>query len=100
MMALTSTTDKKSVFNNYDLDGKLLDEVFTNGGGVKKHYQKVLNQFAKYSLADFKQLNEYAKISFFNQGVTFAVYSDNQRGVERKNLKKALFSGISPSTFF
>lgn len=82
-MTPPATTERKGAFNNYALDSKLLDEVFTGGGGVKKHYQKIINQFGKYSLEDFKQLNEYAKVSFFNQGITFAVYSDNLRGVER-----------------
>jgi uncharacterized circularly permuted ATP-grasp superfamily protein len=82
-MGMSAALDKRNVFNEYNLDEKLLDEVFTNGGAIKKHYQKIHNQFSKYTLSDFKQLNEYAKISFFNQGVTFAVYSDNMKGVER-----------------
>jgi len=77
------TSEKKGVFGNYPLDELLFDEVFSSNGKPKKHYQKALSQFGKFSMEDFKKLNEYAKISFFNQGVTFAVYSDNSKGVER-----------------
>ena len=75
--------DKQNAFSNYQISDNFLDEVFNNSGGIKKHYQKVYNQFCKYSVKDFKRLNEYSKASFFNQGVTFAVYSDNLKGVER-----------------
>ena len=75
--------EKQNAFANYEVGNTFLDEVFTSPGTPKKHYQKVLNQFSKFSIRDFKQLNEYSKISFFNQGVTFAVYSDNAKGVER-----------------
>ncbi len=71
------------VFTDYPLSPHLLDEVFTRDGKVNSHYQKVLDQFALYSAQDFIELNEHAKLSFFNQGVTFAVYSDKSKGVER-----------------
>lgn len=71
------------VLNNYPQNTALLDEVFDKGGKVNPHYKKVLDQFLHYSVQDFKELNEHAKLSFFNQGVTFAVYSDKSKGVER-----------------
>ena len=74
---------KNSVFNSYSINKNLFDEVFMNEGKVKKHYQKILNHFGKLSVSDYQKLNEFAKISFFNQGVTFAVYSDTLKGVER-----------------
>lgn len=43
----------------------------------------MLQHFGKLQLEDYNKLNEYAKISFFNQGVTFAVYSESLKGVER-----------------
>jgi uncharacterized circularly permuted ATP-grasp superfamily protein len=71
------------VIHNYPIDPVLLDEVFNKEGQVNPHYQQVLDQFSQYSAEDFKELNEHAKLSFFNQGVTFAVYSDKSKGVER-----------------
>ncbi|QMU29136.1 circularly permuted type 2 ATP-grasp protein [Adhaeribacter radiodurans] len=73
----------QGVFSGYDIKPGFLDEVFNAQGEVLPHYSLVLNQFKKFSLEDFNELNELAKISFFNQGVTFAVYSDKARGVER-----------------
>lgn len=71
------------VFNDYRLNPKFLDEVFNKEGAVNPHYKQVLEQFAQYSAEDFNVLNEHAKLSFFNQGITFNVYSDKAKGVER-----------------
>ncbi|MCS6824488.1 MAG: circularly permuted type 2 ATP-grasp protein [Cytophagaceae bacterium] len=73
----------KSIFNSYELDKNLFDEVFSEENITKKYYLKTINQFSKLSLSEYNKLNEFAKISFFNQGVTFAVYSDTMKGVER-----------------
>ncbi|MDQ4141546.1 MAG: circularly permuted type 2 ATP-grasp protein, partial [Bacteroidota bacterium] len=73
----------QGVFSGYDIKPGFLDEVFNAEGEVLPHYNLVLNQFKKFTLEDFNELNELAKVSFFNQGVTFAVYSDKARGVER-----------------
>jgi uncharacterized circularly permuted ATP-grasp superfamily protein len=82
-MSESGIIDKVDVFENYHLSEQLYDEVFSNASKSRKHYQKVLNHFSKLSIKDYQKLNESAKVSFFNQGVTFAVYSDNLRGVER-----------------
>jgi uncharacterized circularly permuted ATP-grasp superfamily protein len=83
-MAITSLSQIRSnVFEEYPLDSQYLDEVFTAGGEVNPQYAKVLDLFSRFSAQDFHELNEHAKVSFFNQGVTFAVYSDASRGVER-----------------
>ena len=75
--------EKKGVFSSYKVDAALCDEVFVDDASARTHYNKLLSQFNKLTPQDFKELNEYAKISFYNQGITFAVYSDKQRGVER-----------------
>ena len=72
-----------SVFRNYQVPPQFLDEVFNSSGNVNSVYEAVINQFLKYSNADFRALNEHAKMSFLNQGITFSVYSDKSRGVER-----------------
>ncbi|QNF35840.1 circularly permuted type 2 ATP-grasp protein [Adhaeribacter swui] len=73
----------KGIFQDYHLNPAFLDEVFSLDGEVLPHYRLVLDQFKHFTADDFKELNELAKVSFFNQGVTFAVYSDKARGVER-----------------
>ena len=71
------------VFSSYEFNPKFLDEVFRDQDNINGHYQKVLDYFSRISAQDFKELNDHAKLSFFNQGVTFAVYSDKAKGVER-----------------
>ncbi|WP_456384893.1 circularly permuted type 2 ATP-grasp protein [Persephonella sp.] len=74
---------KGTLFEGYPVSREHYDEVFNEKGGVRKHYQKVFNYFSKLSAEEFIELNQHAKISFINQGVTFAVYSENSEGIER-----------------
>ena len=74
---------KSDVFNSYERQDKFLDEVFDENGNIRPHYQKVYEEFTNFTLEDFKKLNELAKVSFFNLGITFAVYSDNLKGIEK-----------------
>ncbi len=73
----------ENIFENYQIKEKFYDEVFQKEDKSRKHYQKVVKEFTEWLPEDFKELNETAKLSFYNQGVTFAVYSDNKKGVER-----------------
>jgi uncharacterized circularly permuted ATP-grasp superfamily protein len=75
--------EKNGVFSSYEINKDHYDEVFEKNATVRKHYESLLAQFSQLGSEDFKELNEYAKVSFYNQGITFAVYSDKQRGVER-----------------
>ena len=88
--------EKSGVFASYKVDGDHHDEVFADDSSVRSHYQNLITQFAQLNSEDFKELNEYAKVSFYNQGITFAVYSDKQRGVERI-MPFDLFPRIMPS---
>ncbi len=83
MTDLHPVDSKNSVFSTYPFNKALFDEVFKEDGKTVKHYQKILKHFSKLSVEDYKKLDEFAKITFFNQGVTFAVYSDTLKGVER-----------------
>jgi len=74
---------KNTLFEGYPLEKGIYDEVFNSNGGIRKHYQKIFNYFAKLSREEFLELNDHAKISFINQGITFAVYSDEGAGIER-----------------
>lgn len=73
----------KSLFHKYVMEAELLDEVFAKPGEPNPFYEKILEHFNKFTLEDFKDLNEYTKVNFFNQGITFAVYSEKEKGIER-----------------
>ncbi|MBC7387793.1 MAG: circularly permuted type 2 ATP-grasp protein [Opitutaceae bacterium] len=73
----------KGVFTSYKIEGNHYDEVFEGDSSARSHYNILFKQFNQLGFRDFKELSEYAKVSFYNQGITFAVYSDEQRGVER-----------------
>lgn len=72
----------KQLIEGYESQGEFFDEVF-DGGKPRDGYGGVLGYFSSISPEAFKAHNEYGKVSFFNQGITFAVYSDSGRGVER-----------------
>src|SRR4051812_40613669 len=73
----------KSVLDDYKMDPALYDEIFDSEGQIREHYKTLLQDFSKLKPEEYKKLNDYAKISFFNQGVTFAVYSEKLKGTER-----------------
>ncbi|WP_225986429.1 hypothetical protein [Rufibacter sp. LB8] len=72
-----------SVFGKYQAPSQFLDEVFQPTGEIKPEYQGIYEQFLQFSKDDFRELNEHAKMSFFNQGITFSVYNYKAKGVER-----------------
>ncbi|MDX2283370.1 MAG: circularly permuted type 2 ATP-grasp protein [Bacteroidia bacterium] len=67
----------------YQAHAQGYDEVIDAQGTVRPHYQRLYEVFSRYSFQDFQALNERTKLSFFNQGITFAVYSDESAGSER-----------------
>ncbi|WP_181306895.1 circularly permuted type 2 ATP-grasp protein [Rufibacter sp. XAAS-G3-1] len=83
MDAAVRQNQTSEVFSNYQIPPTFLDEVFRAPGQVHPHYEAVYRQFLEFTKDEFKELNEHAKMSFFNQGITFSVYSDKAKGVER-----------------
>lgn len=71
------------ILNGYKLEETHFEEVFTRQNGVKPHYQNTVDRFKQFSLADFERLNNEVKTAFFNQGITFAVYSESKKPDER-----------------
>ncbi|WP_010521006.1 circularly permuted type 2 ATP-grasp protein [Aquimarina agarivorans] len=69
---------KSPIFSSYTFDEKMLDEVFDDNNNVKEIYKTLFDLYGEHSVADFEALNEYAKTSFFNQGITFQVYGNNE----------------------
>src|SRR5690606_30992926 len=49
-----------------------------SSGIVRDVYRKLFELYSGHSIKDFVTLNNKAKASFFNQGITFQVYSDKE----------------------
>ena len=56
---------------------ELFDEVFDVQGATKNVYKTLFDLYGDHSILDYVQLNNKAKASFFNQGITFQVYGDH-----------------------
>ncbi|MCB4797615.1 circularly permuted type 2 ATP-grasp protein [Neotamlana laminarinivorans] len=66
------------IFSSYQNNNNLYDEIFDVNKNVRPTYQKIFDLYRNHSIQDFASLNEKAKAAFFNQGITFQVYSDDQ----------------------
>lgn len=66
------------IFNEYTVPEGLLDEVVLDLKRRDSHYRKFFERLAGLSIAEFQTLNESAKLSFLNQGVTYALYTENE----------------------
>jgi uncharacterized circularly permuted ATP-grasp superfamily protein len=49
----------------------------------KDHYKTIFERFNQFNLSDFERINNEVKTAFFNQGITFAVYSQDKKPDER-----------------
>ncbi len=67
-----------NIFTSYDRNPELFDELFDKDGKVTEVYKKLFNLYGKHSIDDYYELNNKAKASFFNQGITFRVYSEDK----------------------
>ncbi|GLB49154.1 circularly permuted type 2 ATP-grasp protein [Neptunitalea lumnitzerae] len=64
------------IFSSYEKKDALYDEIFDENDEVRDVYKKLFELYSGLSSNDFGTLNEKAKATFFNQGITFQVYSD------------------------
>ena len=71
------------ILDSYRLGNSHYDEVFKETKEPKTHYQSIVERFNQLSLSDFERINNEVKTAFFNQGITFAVYSDDKKPDER-----------------
>jgi uncharacterized circularly permuted ATP-grasp superfamily protein len=78
-----SKVQEKRILEHVPLDSTFFDEIWDTNGKIRPHYRKLIHQFQDVDMDEFRKLDELAKITFFNQGVTFNVYSDKSKGVER-----------------
>jgi uncharacterized circularly permuted ATP-grasp superfamily protein len=73
----------KGILDTYQPEDFHFDEVYTASKYPKEHYQPILERFNQFSLADFERINNEVKTAFFDQGITFAVYTDDKKPDER-----------------
>ncbi|MGB5943499.1 MAG: circularly permuted type 2 ATP-grasp protein [Leeuwenhoekiella sp.] len=66
------------LFSSYEQNTALFDEIFDTNGEVKEMYRTLFKMYSDHSTEDYKHLNEKAKASFFNQGITFQVYGEKE----------------------
>jgi len=71
------------LLDSYKLGNSHFDEVFKGLNEPKAHYQSIVERFNQLSLTDFERINTEVKTAFLNQGITFAVYSDDKKPDER-----------------
>jgi uncharacterized circularly permuted ATP-grasp superfamily protein len=65
------------MFSSYERNPDLFDEVFDKDGITKNVYRTLLKLYGDHSIKEYVNLNNKAKSSFFNQGITFQVYGDH-----------------------
>lgn len=62
---------------------KFFDELFFENCSVRDYYSKLFGHVSSLSDKSYKAHNEHSKVSFFNQGITFAVYDEKKKGIEK-----------------
>lgn len=72
-----------SLFDSYLVGSQFYDEVFQSGRKVRDIYQNIFKTIEGLDEEEFIGLVENAKTSFFNQGITFAVYSGKKNATEK-----------------
>ena len=73
-----SSNTNSSLFASYKRNPDLFDEVFRTLDKTEPIYDKLLALYSEHSISDYVNLNNKAKASFFNQGITFQVYNEEK----------------------
>jgi uncharacterized circularly permuted ATP-grasp superfamily protein len=71
------------LFANYNVPEGVLDEAFSDFDTAYPGYGVIRDVFDGLSPEAFRRLNESARLSFLNQGITYAVYSEEGGGTEK-----------------
>ena len=66
------------IFSSYERNPSLYDEIYDKNGELKKIYAELFELYGEHSINDYVKLNDKAKASFFNQGITFQVYDEKE----------------------
>lgn len=72
----------ESIFKNYAQAPNTWDEMFEKEDIIRSVYNEFGEYLTKASVDELKQMQEFSRQFFMNQGVTFTVYN-NKKGVER-----------------
>lgn len=67
-----------ALLENYQANPGTFDEVLKDQERGHSYYQDFLNLLSGMKLEEFKGLNENAKLSFLNQGITYALYNKEE----------------------
>ncbi|WP_435131905.1 circularly permuted type 2 ATP-grasp protein [Formosa sp. A9] len=86
------TLDTLPLFSSYSFDSRFYDELLDDNQDIRDIYKRLFKMFSAYSVNEFAQLNKRAKDSFFNLGITFQVYGENE--VQEKIFPFDLFPRI------
>ncbi len=73
----------RGLFKDYPKIEGMFDEVFSAEGKVLEYYNELITSIDSITESEFQIINETAKNSFMNQGITFATYNENPKGIER-----------------
>ena len=73
----------QGLFASYQIPDGVLDEAFSEFEAAFPAYDRISQVFDALSPAAFNRLNENARLSFLNQGITYAVYSEEGGGTEK-----------------
>lgn len=71
-------TNKLPLFSTYEFNPKLYDELFNENNEIREIYKTLYDLFSSYSVEEYDRLNNQAKASFFNLGITFQVYGEKE----------------------
>ena len=66
------------ILKNYAAVPGILDEVVTDRNADNSYYRRFFSTLAEFKTQDIKSLMEIAKLSFLNQGITYALYTKNE----------------------
>jgi uncharacterized circularly permuted ATP-grasp superfamily protein len=67
-----------NILKNYPLPSGMYDEVMVDMESNPSHYEGLIRLISDMPIEDFQAMNQYAKISFMNQGVTYALYNKKE----------------------
>ena len=71
-----------SLFQHYNGQSSVWDEMFANATDIRQHYQNVANFLLTIPGDELNKKEELAKRLFMSQGITFTVYSSGE-GIEK-----------------
>ena len=69
-------------FNSYDIHPDFYDEMFLSEENPREHYRQLFETLKEFSAEEMVSFQEQVTRSFYNEGISFTVYGDDE-GTER-----------------